>query len=363
MQPDAAAASIAAGKIDAMGVCRQLLCDPEFITKIKEDRMEDIRPCISCHGACLPFNGMNGQGTDIDPLHVEMGRCVLNPWTNNEEKYSKAPAAHPKKIAVIGGGIGGMEVAIQASLRGHKVDLYEKTDRLGGVFVAAAAMLFKEKDKELLAWYERQLKATDTVIHMNTEITDLDALDADVVVVAVGAKARTLRIPGAERAVTATDFLNGQENVGDNVVIVGGGLTGCEIAYELALQGKHPSIVEMTDYLVGARGICMANSTMLRELLRYHNVPAYLNSVIEAITEDGAVIRTPDGEKTLQADTVILSVGYTPDKRFAPANGQKAQKTAKCAAVYFVRDCDKVGSLKTVIKQAYELVQTLSYGK
>ena len=361
MQPDAAAASIAAGKIDAMGVGRQLLCDPAFITKIKEDRIEDIRPCISCHGACLPFNGMNGQGTDIDPLHVEMGRCVLNPWTNNEEKYSKAPAAKPKKIAVIGGGICGMEVAIQASLRGHKVELFEKTDRLGGVFVTAAAMSFKEKDKELLAWYERQLKATDTVIHMNTEVSDLDALDADAVVVAVGAKARSLRIPGAERAVTATDFLYGEGRDADNVVIVGGGLTGCEIAYELALQGKRPAIVEMTEHLVGARGICMANSTMLRELLRYHNVPAYLNSVIESITDDGAVIRTPDGLKTIPADLVVLSVGYTPDSRFKSAEGKKAQKTAGGAPVYFVGDCDRVGSLKTVVKQAYELVQTLSY--
>ena len=363
MQPDAAAASIAAGKIDAMGVGRQLLCDPEFITKIKEDRLDDIRPCISCHGACLPFNGMNGQGTDIDPLHVEMGRCVLNPWTNNEEKYSKAPTAHPKKIAVIGGGIGGMEVAIQASLRGHKVDLYEKSNRLGGVFVAAAAMSFKEKDKALLAWYERQLKATNTVVHLNTEVTDLDSLDANVVVVAIGATARTLRIPGAERAVTATDFLNEQGNVGDNVVIVGGGLTGCEIAYELVLQGKHPAVVEMTEHLVGARGICMANSTMLRELLRYHNVPAYLNSVIEEITEDGAVIRTPDGKQTLPADTVILSVGYTPNQRFMSSDGKKAQKTGKGADVYFVGDCDRVGSLKTVVKQAYELVQKLSYSK
>ena len=361
MQPDAAAASIAAGRIDAMGVGRQLLCDPAFITKIKEDRPDDIRPCISCHGACLPFNGMNEQGTDIDPLHVEMGRCVLNPWTNNETKYSKAPAVHPKKIAVVGGGIGGMEVAIQASKRGHKVALYEKTGRLGGVFVAAAAMSFKEKDKELLAWYERQLKATDTVLHMNTEIADLDALDVDVVVVATGASARTLRIPGAERAVTATDFLSGKTEAGDKVVIVGGGLTGCEIAYELALQGKHPEVVEMTKYLVGARGICMANSTMLRELLRYHKVPAHLESTVEAITDEGVVIRSPQGQKTLPADTVILSVGYTPDGRFNAADGKHLKKTGRGAAVYFVGDCDRVGSLKTVVKQAYELVQKLSY--
>ncbi len=360
MQPDAAAESIAAGRIDAMGIGRQLLCDPEFITKLREDRISDVRPCISCHGACLPFNGLNGKGTDIDPMHVEMGRCVLNPWTNNERRYSKAPAKYQKRIAVIGGGIGGMETAIQASLRGHTVDLYEKTDRLGGVFNAAAAMSFKEKDKELLAWYRRMLGRSNVTVHMNTEIDDLNALDSDIVVVAVGAHARMLHIPGAERAITAEAFLNGEAEIGDRVVIIGGGLTGCEIAYELALQGRHPSIIEMTEHLVGAKGICMANSTMLRELLRFHNVPAYLNSVSEAITEDSVVIHTPEGQKTIPADTVILSVGYTPDERFAHLK-RKKNRAYRSSEVYFVGDCDRVGNLKTVIKQAYELVQEVSY--
>ena len=177
------------------------------------------------------------------------------------------------------------------------------------------------------------------------------------------AHARTLRIPGAERAVTAAAFLNGEVPVGDRVVIIGGGLTGCEIAYELALQGKHPAIVEMTEFLVGARGICMANSTMLRELLRYHKVPAYLSSTSEAITEEGVVIRTPEGEKTVPADSVILSVGYTPDTRFAALkkDGRAKSRDGGAMPVYFVGDCDKVGSLRTVIKQAYELVQELSY--
>ena len=279
------------------GVGRQLLCDPEYVTKIKEGHLEDVRPCIACHGACLPFNGLNGKGTDIDPMHVQMGRCVLNPWTNNERKYSKAPAKSPRRIAVIGGGIGGMEVAIQASLRGHRVDLYEKSDRLGGVFNAAAAMSFKEKDRELLKWYRRQLQNSGAAVHLNTRIDDLTKLDADVVVVATGATPKSLPIPGAERAVSATAFLNGEAAVGDRVVIIGGGLTGCEIAYELALQGKHPAIVEMTPFLVGARGICMANSSMLRELLRYHQVPAYLGATTKAFTDEGVLIETPEGEK------------------------------------------------------------------
>ena len=360
MQPEAAAESIAAGRIDAMGVGRQLLCDPEFVTKIKEDRLDEVRPCIACHGACLPFNGMNGKGTDIDPMHPDMGRCVLNPWTNNETKYSKAPAKQPKKIAVIGGGIAGMEAAIQASLRGHSVTLYEKSDRLGGVFNAAAAMSFKEKDKALLSWYQRQLERSGAKVYMNTEISNLGALDADIIIVAIGAHARTLNIPGAERAITATDFLDGKASVGDLVAIIGGGLTGCEIAYELALQGKHPYIVEMTDYLVGSKGICMANSTMLRELLRFHGVPAYLNATAESITEDSLVIQTKKGKQTVPADSVIISVGYTPDKRFEPTDKPKKQ-TYGSSQLFFIGDCDKVGSLKTVVKQAYEVVQRISY--
>ena len=216
-------------------------------------------------------------------------------------------------------------------------------------------MSFKEKDKELLNWYRRQLNACGANVHMNTEITDLRALHADVIVIATGAHARTLRIPGAEKAITATDFLDGKAQVGDRVVIVGGGLTGCEIAYELALQGKHPSVVEMTEYLVGARGICMANSSMLRELLRFHQVPAYLSATVESITDEGVVLNTPEGKKTVPADSVILSVGYTPDTRFAALKEQKGNN------VYFVGDCDRVGSLKTVVKQAYELVQEISY--
>ena len=279
----------------------------------------------------------------------------MRTW-NNETRYSKQPAKNPRRIAVVGGGIGGMEVAIEAAKRGHKVDLYEKTDRLGGVFNAAAAPSFKEKDRLLLKWFASELLKSGACVHMNTEISDIGSLDADVVVVAVGAKARTLKIPGAERAVTATDYLYGKTEVGDDVVIIGGGLTGCEIAYDLALQGKHPSIVEMTPYLVGAKGICMANSTMLRELLRFHQVPAYLSSTTESITEDSVVIRTPEGTKTVKADSVIMSVGYTPDRQFE-------SETDIGKPVFFIGDCDRVGSLKTVIKQAYELVQKLSYQK
>ncbi|MBR2789967.1 MAG: FAD-dependent oxidoreductase, partial [Eggerthellaceae bacterium] len=360
MQPEEAADSIAAGRIDAMGIGRQLLCDPEYVTKVMEGRQEDVRPCIACHGACLPFNGLNGKGTDIDPMHPDMGRCVLNPWTNNETRYSLAQALRPKKIAVVGGGLGGMETAIQAALRGHEVDLYEKTGRLGGAFIAASAMSFKEKDRQLLQWYERMLAKSGAKVHLNCEVTDLESLGADAVVVAVGAAARTLPIPGVERAVTAIDFLESSQECGENVVIIGGGLTGCEIAYELALRGKRPVVVEATEFIVGARGICMANSSMLKELLRFHQVPVHLSSTVASIGENSVVVNTPGGEKTLPADTVILSVGYLPDRRFA-AEKDPRKRPGNSKGLYFVGDCDRVGNLKTVVRQAYETVQEISY--
>lgn len=248
-----------------------------------------------------------------------------------------------------------MEFAIQASKRGHKVDLYEKTDILGGIFNAATAPSFKEKDRELLAWYKQELAHSPASVHMNTEIKDLSALDADEIVIAIGAHARKLKLTGAERAMTAEDFLYKRKETGDHVIIIGGGLTGCEIAYELALQKKHPAVVEMTDSLVGAKGICSANSTMLRDLLAFHKVPTYLNASVKKITANTVVVETADKEIEIPADSVIMSVGYISNKDFSESNNDKNAK------IHYIGDCDKVGNLKTVIKQAYDLAQTLSY--
>ena len=127
-----------------------------------------------------------------------------------------------------------MEAAIVCAKRGHSVTLYEKSDRLGGIFVAAAAPSYKEKDKMLIAWYEREIQKYPIEIKLNTEVKSLDKLkNADEIIVATGAKARKLPIPGVEKALEAVDFLLGdKKRIGENVVIIGGGLTGCEIAYE-----------------------------------------------------------------------------------------------------------------------------------
>lgn len=347
MQADTAAEAIANGDIDAMGIGRQILCDGEYVRKIREDRMEDIRPCISCHAACLPLGSTNGNGVDFDLLHIEMGRCALNPYTFREKELAVKIAKKPKKIAVIGAGIAGVETALQAAARGHLVDLYEKSDKIGGVFIAAAAPDFKEKDKDLLKFYERSLAKSRVNVHFNTEITSLDRLDADEIVIATGAKPRTLKIPGAEKAITATDYLLRKKEVGQKVAVIGGGLTGCEIAYELALQGKEPVVIEMMEYLVKAKGVCAANSNMLRDLLAFHKVPAYLESGVKEIKDGSIVIETKEGVKEIPADSVITSVGYIPGSPLA----EKEKKH-----VHIIGDAGTVGNLKTAILAANMLV-------
>ena len=240
MEPDVAAEAIRDGKIDGMGVARQFLADPQWITKLIEDRLEDIRPCICCHSGCFNFSSSKGHYNTQD-LTDTMGlaRCAINAETMQSKKHYIKPARRPKNIAVIGGGIGGMETAIVAAKRGHMVTLYEKSDKLGGVFIAAAAPSFKEKDRALIAWYRREIRKYPNIhVKLGAEITDISGLTADEIVVATGSTANKIPVPGVEKTIQAVDFLLGKEAVGENVTIIGGGLTGCEIAYELYLQGK-----------------------------------------------------------------------------------------------------------------------------
>ena len=351
MEPDVGAQAVAEGKIDGVGVARQFLTDPEWITKIIEDRVQDIKPCICCHAACFNFSSSKGKANTQD-LFDTMGlsRCALNPRTMQSKKYKIVPAKKSKKIAIIGGGIGGMEAAIVCAQRGHKVDLYEKSDKLGGVFIAAAAPSYKEKDRDLIAWYNREVQRYDAItIHMNTEVKDIASLGADEVIVATGAVANKIPVKGADGAIEAIDFLLGNKEVGQNVTIIGGGLTGCEIAYELYLQGKNPTIVEMQDDLVTTPGIALANTSYLRDFFKTNKVPVYLESKTTEITDSSVTIATKDGKTvTIPADSVILSVGYKP-----------APVAEKSKHVHVIGDAQKVGSLRTVIWGAWDVAMKL----
>ena len=351
MEPDTAAQAIREGRIDALGVARQFLADGAWITKLMEERMEDIRPCICCHNGCFNLSHYKGHANAQSlPDTRGMARCALEPRTMQSRKYRITPAAKTKRVAVIGGGIGGMESALVCAQRGHQVTLYEKTDRLGGVFRAAAAPSFKEKDRQLLAWYAREMtKYPNLTVRLNTQVGDVAELQADEVVVATGAVPVRLPVPGAEKGVEAVDYLLGNKTVGERVVIVGGGLTGCEIAYDLYLQGKEPLIVEQNNDLIAVAGVCLANASYLRDFFRTKKVPVYLESTVAEVGENGVTIRDKNGRcETIEADSVILSVGYRP-----------APLTERGGHVHLVGDAHKVGNLRTVIWRAWDVCMKL----
>ena len=351
MQPAVGAKAIEDGKIDAMAVGRQFLADPRWVTKLENGREADIRPCICCHTACFNLTKHNGSANDQDLSEsAGMCRCAVNPVSMQSGKYHIVKTKHPKKVAVIGGGLGGMEAARILTLRGHKAEIYERSDRLGGIFIAAAAPDFKEKDKQLIEWMKRQINRLGIRVHLNTQVDADTPLDADEIIVATGAEANRIPIPGAaEYAMDATDYLLGEKEAGDHVVIIGGGLTGCEIALDLFRKGKHPAIVEMKDDLIAVKNMCLANTSYLRDCFKTNQVPVYLNAAVKEIKENEVVVETGDHETVaLPADSVIMSVGYHP----VPARSEDKN-------VHLLGDCKKVGNVRSVIWGAWDIAMKI----
>ena len=296
MNPKTAAESIAAGRLDGAGFARQFLADQEWVTKMMEDREEEIRPCILCHNGCFNMCHYKGVPNDqelSDSLHLS--RCAVNAETMQWDRHFIEKTKNPRRVYIIGGGIGGMEAARVLKLREHDPVIYEKNNVLGGTFIPARAESYKGKLRELLAWYRRQMKELDVEVHLGKEIDSVEKFGDAPVIIATGSVPRVMKnIPGHERMIEACDYLNGRD-VGERVVVIGGGLTGSEIAYELALQGKRPVIVEMKNDLVAQKGVCLANSSYLREWFELHEVPVYLETKLKEVKEHSVICTDKTG--------------------------------------------------------------------
>ena len=345
--PNTAVEVIESNEIDAVAIGRQFLADPEYVTKVKNDNLDDIKPCLACHNACFAVAQKPEGGANM--ASWGNGKCAITPYTLNESARKLKPLANKKKIVVIGAGIAGMEFARIATLRGHDVTIYEKGNELGGVFIAAAAPKFKEKDKMLLKWYAKQMKDLNIKIEFNHEVTEeeLKTLEADEIIYAVGANRRNLNVDGGDKAIDAIEYLRGEKEVGENVVIIGGGLTGCEIAYDAVLNKKKPVIIEAQQYILNMPLLCAANSNMLKEIIRYYEIPVYTSAKVLRITDNEVVIEKDGKEELIIADTVVKSIGYN-------NSGVETKDN-----FHVIGDAEKVGNLKDVIWTAYDLANEL----
>lgn len=338
---------IESGNCDFIMFGRQLIADPDFPNKLKAGHREDVRPCLLCNEECI--GRIFSRLTQLS--------CTVNAQAAMEEHYEIKPLKNPKKIVVIGGGPGGMEAARVAALRGCEVTLFEKSNKLGGTFGAiATGASFKKRIRDLITWYSVQLEKLGVNVILNTEVT-LDRLElenADEIFVATGSTSIVPPIKGITNSnvVGVVDaHINGVD--GENVVVCGGGMSGCDTALELALEGKKVTIVEMTDVI--ARDVMMVNRISLVRMLEENNVNILTGQKVIDIKENRVVLEGKDGAKaTIAADKVITAFGQKSESKLSEAIQNKYPlKTT------LIGDCEKVSRAGKAIREGFYAAMAL----
>ena len=342
-EADIAERAIRDGKIDAVVLGRAALADPEYPNKVLTGHTKKIRPCIACNQGCITRLQQGKQPT-----------CAVNPAAMREVRYALRPCVQPKKVVVVGGGVAGMEAARTAAMRGHKVSLYEKNESLGGNLIPGGSHNFKKEVRELNAWYQNELKVLPVEIHTGEAVTadQLRNMDADVIIVAAGSVPVTPKVPGIDdkKVIGCMEAFAHPEKVGQKVMVIGGGLVGCEMALEYAQDGKEVTVVEALPKILSA-GIPspIPNGQMIPDLFEHHHVAVLENHRLSAV-EDGRVILESDGQKkAFDADSVVIAVGFRP----VPSMAQELKGCG--AAVYEIGDGQKVSTILHAVWDGYEV--------
>lgn len=342
--PQLAAEALQEGKCDMVVLGRPLLADPEFVNKMRQGNIQDIRPCLSCHDGC--FNRAHS---------MRLMSCAVNPQCNREKEAAFCKAEHTKSCLVIGGGPAGMEAARVLALRGHTVTLVEKEKQLGGMYRWASVPEFKDDGKLLISWYEHQMERLKVQVELNSDVQAQDPRieAADVVICATGSHAFLPPIKGIEYGVTAVDVLKGAVTAKKEATIIGGGLVGCELAIWLSQHGKSVRIIEMADTLMSTGAPADMNKQMILELLEHHQVEIRLQTKLQEIREHEIVVETQGAIQELASDCTILALGYRSNRSLYD------QILLKAKDIYNIGDSSHPKHIMEGIWDAYELCSHL----
>lgn len=289
------------GSADIIAYGRSLMCDPDIALKAATG--EPIRECLNCNKGC------------VDAIqNRKYISCVLNAENGDEATIAIKPGEGDKKVAVVGGGIAGLEAARVAAKRGYDVTVYEASDHLGGQIVLAAAPPRKDEIMRSVEYYEKILPGLGVKVELNHAANPTDLNAADAAIVAVGAHDVVIPVPGADsdKVVSSWDVLAGKVELSGRVAVIGGGLVGTETAEYLLQHGCEVAIVEMLDKI--AAGESETILPLIMSDFAEHNVEQHVKTRLTAITDEGveAVRTTEDGAEEpvkIACDYVVMAVG------------------------------------------------------
>lgn len=260
-EPRFAGYLVDSGKVDGVVLGRALIADPDFVNKMEAGDYEGIAPCAACAIGCV------GEQTKRHPAS-----CVINPAAGREKELELTAAEQPKRVVIVGGGIGGMACARAFAVRGHEVVLLEREMELGGQMRLACIPPHKQELSKWIVYLEHELERLSVDVRLNTaaDRAVIDGLAPEVLILATGAKEMLPPVPGIdpEQAVTAWQVLSGETVIpGGNVLVVGGGMVGCEICEYLMHQKRgslHITMIEMADEIGAGMVVNNRVPTMIR---------------------------------------------------------------------------------------------------
>lgn len=303
VDPEMAAPYVDDGRLDMIFVGRPQICDPEFCNKTEAGHLDELIRCLSCNQGCLD-NVQQAGGSK----HVT---CLRNPFAGHELERKIEKTDKPKKVVVIGGGMGGMEAAYVLRQRGHMPILSEAKEYLGGQFLCAGQAPHKEVLSQAAKSRMEQIMRAGVDVRLNTRVDEamLDEWKPDVVVVAAGAEPMKLKVPGIERenVYHYEEVLMGRTDFIGEVVVIGGGLVGIECAMYLEEKGCRVSIVEMKDRI----GEDISGGQMMDIMigLQMSDINQISGAICMSVTDEGVLAEVAGEQKLVPGQYVVTAVG------------------------------------------------------